>query len=100
MLQKPLFHAGAAILYIVGVALIVQTLPALSAFEDTLLAPILMLSLLVLSVAVMAYLFGVVPLTLYLDGKKKEGITFFLHTLVYFAGFIVLYLLGLFLFVR
>ncbi|HEY4517472.1 MAG TPA: hypothetical protein VJI74_01115 [Candidatus Paceibacterota bacterium] len=53
---------------------------------ETILIPIAMLSLFVLSASVMGYLFVVEPVQLYLDGKKKEGITFFLQTVTIFAG--------------
>lgn len=52
---------------------------------DTVFDPIAALSLLVLSVSVMGYLFFGRPLQLYLDGEKKEAITFFMRTVIGFA---------------
>jgi len=45
-----------------------------------------MLSLLVLSVTVMGYLFILVPVQLYIDGAKKEAVSFFLRTVGWFAA--------------
>jgi hypothetical protein len=59
--------------------------------------PIIMLSLLVLSVSVMAYIFGYQPLVLFLDDKRKEAISLFLKTVGIFGGItlgmVVLYFL-------
>jgi hypothetical protein len=47
--------------------------------------PIILLSLLTLSVAVMAYVFGYQPLILLLDNKRKEAISLFLKTVAIFG---------------
>jgi len=52
---------------------------------DTVLVPIAMLSLFVLSAAVMGYLFLLQPALMYLDGEKKEAIHLFAKTLATFA---------------
>lgn len=52
---------------------------------DNFFTPIAALSLFVLSAAIMAFLFAGEPLQLYLDGKKKQAIIFFLKTLITFA---------------
>ena len=52
---------------------------------DTFLDPVLFLSIFVLSAAVMGYLFIGEPLQLYLNGEKKQAVTFFLKTVVSFA---------------
>lgn len=88
MNQPPLVHALVAGAYILGIVQIINALGSFEKIEDTMLAPMLMLSLLVLSVAVMAFLFGYRPLTLYLDGKKRESVSFFLRTIGYFAVFV------------
>lgn len=49
-----------------------------------------MLSLLVLSVAVMAYLFLREPVRLYFENKRSEAIAAFLKTTLYFGGFALL----------
>ena len=48
--------------------------------EPSLLIPIVMISTFTLSAAVMGYLFIFEPAQLYLSGKKKEGVNFFLKT--------------------
>ena len=53
--------------------------------EDTVLAPIAMISLLTLSVAVMGYLFFWTPLELYLSGDKSGAVKTLLHTIATFA---------------
>ena len=54
--------------------------------EANIIYPITALSLLVLSVCVMAYLMLLRPLMMYLDGQKKEAIEFFVKTIATFAG--------------
>lgn len=53
---------------------------------DKFVDPIAALSLLVLSAAVMGYLFLGEPLQLYLEGEKKRSITFFMQTVISFAA--------------
>ncbi|NMB83960.1 hypothetical protein GYA28_01590 [Candidatus Roizmanbacteria bacterium] len=63
---------------------------------DTFLAPILFLSMLTLSVAVLAYLFFYQPLQLFISGKKKEGVDLFVKTVTIFAGITSFFLVLLF----
>jgi len=53
--------------------------------EDSVLAPIAMISLLVLSVATMAYLFFYQPAQLFMAGRAAEAGAFFLKTVGVFA---------------
>lgn len=64
---------------------------------DTFFAPIVMLSLLTLSVAVMAFLFFYQPLNLLIDGKKKEAVNLFVKTVGIFAALTAVALILLFL---
>ena len=48
---------------------------------DTVLAPIMMLSLLVFSAALVGALIFGKPILCYLDGKKKEAVSFLFYTL-------------------
>jgi hypothetical protein len=59
---------------------------------ETILAPVAVLSLFVLSVAVMGYLFVAVPALMYLEGKKQEAISFFLKTVFSFAAMILVWI--------
>ncbi len=52
---------------------------------DTMFAPIVALSLLVLSVATMGFLFFYRPVMLLIENKREEAIDFFLKTLGTFA---------------
>ncbi len=63
---------------------------------DTFFAPIIFLSVLTLSVAVMAFLFFYQPLQLFIDGKKKEAVDLFVKTVGIFAGITVMALILLF----
>jgi hypothetical protein len=64
---------------------------------DTLLIPIAMLSLFVLSASVMGYLFLMQPALLFFDGKKQEAVSFFFKTIVTFAATTLLLLATVFL---
>jgi hypothetical protein len=91
MTKNPLYNAGTASLYIIGVAGIIYTLTKTASDQpdNNFLIPIFMLSLLVLSVTVMGYVFFYTPLTLLLKGEHKAAIDLFLKTLGFFAGFTV-----------
>ena len=63
---------------------------------DTPFAPVVFLSMLTLSVAVMAYLFFYQPLQLFIDGKKKQAVNLFVRTVGIFAVFTAVVLILLF----
>ena len=63
---------------------------------DTFFAPIVFLSLLTLSVAVMAFLFFYQPLMLFIEGKKKEAVSLFVKTVGIFAAITMVALILLF----
>jgi hypothetical protein len=56
-----------------------------------------MLSLFVLSAAVMGYLFLSEPITLLVENRKREAVIFFAKIVGFFAGFVALFTLLLFL---
>ena len=91
MTPHPFKNATAAALYI---ALIISGIfmseEHLSSVEDTIFMPMMMLGLLVLSVATMAFLFFAEPLRLLGDGKSSDGMRFFLKTLGVFALYVLL----------
>lgn len=97
MIKNPFINALLASLYIVVVVSFIQNLSILVKNENTFLAPIVMLSLLVLSVSVMGLLFVYTPARMLLDNKKEEALSFFLKTLGTFAGLAVVFILLLFL---
>lgn len=87
MTNNPFYNALTALFYIIVVVLSVSSGSQLVVSEnENILMPIGMLSLFVLSVAVMAYIFFYQPVLRLLDGKRKEGIVLFCQTVGIFAG--------------
>lgn len=91
MIRNPYANAVFAALYIAGIVLFMSTITD-GGTEESLLIPMAMLSLLVLSVSVMGMLFFLQPILLFLEGKKKEAVTFFVSTVVAFAFCAALFL--------
>ena len=86
MSKNPLINALGASAYIILVVTIMTLVTEpLKNKPDTFFAPITMLFVLTLSVAVMAYLFFYQPLMLFINGKKKEAINLFIRTVGIFA---------------
>ena len=86
MSKNPYINALLAGLYIVFIVLLITYGPAYVRDKpDTILAPMAMLSLLVFSVAFMAYNFFFRPVAMYLEGQKREAVEFFTKTLASFA---------------
>ena len=96
MTKNPFINASAALAYIVIVSWVMfygtKNLPK----EDSILAPISVLSLFTFSAAVMGYVFGYEPFRLYMEGKKKESVDLFLKTLGAFGAITVIILILLF----
>lgn len=87
MTKNPFMNALYAVTYIAGVVSIIFYSPNfLDASDGFLIIPVAMLSLLVLSVATMAFLFFYQPFLLFAAGKKEEAAAFFVRTLIAFAG--------------
>lgn len=93
MTKNPFLNAGAAAAYIGAVVLFISQMPGPD--PDTLLLPMSMLGLLVLSVLVMASCFFFVPFQLYFEGKKAEAVAFFGQTVTAFAAIVVVMLASL-----
>lgn len=82
MTRNPIINAICASAYIFTVVLIMTTVTKpLENKPDTFFAPIVALSVLTLSVAVMAYLFFYQPVMLLTDGKKKEAVDLLVKTI-------------------
>lgn len=98
MSKNPVINALCALGYIIFVvaAMTLATRP-LQNKPDTFFAPIVALSVLTLSVAVMAYMFFYQPLQLFIDGKRKEAVDLFVKTMYVFAGITAFALTLLFL---
>ena len=86
MTKSPYLNALFAGLYSIGIVFLISALAKPNTPDnETLLVPMMMLSLFVLSAAVMGFLFVGEPLMLYLDGKREEAVKFFLTTVATFA---------------
>jgi hypothetical protein len=92
MYKKPLFHAAAAALYIVGIVYTIDAFTSISVLQKTLIIPMGMLGLFVLSAAIMGYLFAYEPFRLYFSDQKEAALRFFLQTVGIFACFVALFL--------
>lgn len=97
-MNKPFFRALGAAIYIVVIVLVTSNVTAvLKNQPDTIIIPMTMLSLFVLSAAVMGYLFLSEPITLLVENRKREAVIFFAKIVGFFAGFVGLFTLLLFL---
>lgn len=98
-IKKPFLHALGAALYIVIIVFVAQAVgTALKGHNNNILDPLTMLSLFVLSAAVMGYLFLAEPLRLLVENRKQEALTFFAKVVGFFACFVALYTILLFIF--
>lgn len=93
MKLTPFVSALLAAVYIGTIVLIINTISSIFRFKETILIPLFMLSLFVLSAAVMGFLFFFQPFRLYFDNKKNEALIYFAKTLGIFACMVVLFLL-------
>jgi hypothetical protein len=91
-MNNPFLNALLATAYITLVASMMFYAPGMNLPEKSIIIPIGMLSLLVLSVALMSYFFLFQPVRLLIEGKQKEATKFFLSTVVIFASIILAFL--------
>ena len=97
-MKKPFLRALGAALYIVGIVFVIQAATSfLKDQNESIIIPMTMLSLFVLSVAVMGYLFLSEPLFLLTENRKQEAIIFFTKEVGFFACFVALFAIILFL---
>jgi hypothetical protein len=88
MSKNPIINAVSAAGYIGLVVSVINLLSLTNSNKpDTAFAPVVFLSLLTLSVTVMAFLFFYQPLLLFIEGKKKEALNLFIKTVGVFAAF-------------
>jgi hypothetical protein len=97
MSKNPIVNSLSASAYIILVVSVMTfvTQP-LKDKPDSFFAPITVLFVLTLSVAVMAYMFFYQPLLLFIEGKKKEAVNLFVKTVGIFAAITVVVLILLF----
>lgn len=87
MSKNPLFNASAAFAYIVAVVCFIMY--GFPPGPDTMVTPVIVLSLLVLSVLVMGYTLLLAPLALCFEKQVREGVKLFVQTLGFFAGIVI-----------
>jgi hypothetical protein len=99
-MKKPFLHALGAALYIALIVSIMQSTQSITSMlpQKSIFIPMTMLGLLVLSVAIMGFLFFSEPIYLYIENRKKEAINFFAKTVGFFSCFVILFVILLFLF--
>lgn len=97
MSKNPFINALGASAYIFIVVSVMNFVTQPSRNKpDTFFAPITVLFVLTLSVAVMAYLFFYQPLLLFIEGKKKQAVDLFVKTVGIFAVITAIVLILLF----
>jgi hypothetical protein len=97
-MKEPFLHALGAVIYIVVIVLVVQAINfALKSQNGTIVIPMTMLSLFVLSAAIMGYLFLAEPLQLFMNDRKQEAVAFFAKVVGIFACFVVAFAILLFI---
>ena len=93
MKQHPILNALAAIAYIAVVVTFMQFIESVRHdTPDTPIDGLGFLSLLVFSAAVMAFLFFYQPVSLLIENKKHEALSYFLKTLGHFGMITILIL--------
>ncbi len=97
MSRNPIINAFSASAYIIlVVAVMTFVTQPLKNKPDTFFAPVTVLFVLTLSVAVMAYLFFYQPLQLFIEGEKKDAVNLFVKTVGIFAAITAVVLILLF----
>ncbi len=97
-MKKPFLYASGAAIYIVFIVFVVQFITSLLKSQgESIIIPMTMLSLFVLSAAVMGFLFLSEPLYLLIENRKREAIIFFAKIVGFFALFAIFFAILLFL---
>ena len=89
-IRKSFIHAAGVFMYIGAVAWFMFNVKDFFSGPDTVAAPVFMLLLFVISASVTGSLVLGKPISLYLDGLKKEAFTFLFITIGWLAVFLVL----------
>ena len=88
IVKYALLSAGLTTSYILGIASFLFYAPQLFGKDEgteTVLVPVVMLLLLVISAAITGFLVFGRPIMMYLDGKKKESVSLLFYTLSFLA---------------
>lgn len=90
--KNPFINAVLAAGYIVGIVFVMGNIVDRPQVTGTLLVPMVMISLFVLSAAVMGFLFVYEPMRLFWENQKPQAVSFFLKTLGTFACIVILFI--------
>lgn len=90
MTKNPFLNAIAASAYIGLVVLLMNFASSIETSTSSTIVSLMILSLFVLSAAVMGYIFFYQPFRMYTEGKKKDAVKLFLQTLGIFGGITVI----------
>jgi len=91
MRKTPFAHASLAALYIASLVSGGYAVCTFAGDTETIVIPMTVLSLFVISAAVMGFLFVSEPLFIAIEGKRKEAVSFFLRTVGFFAIYVVIF---------
>lgn len=89
LIKRSLLDSLGVAAYVLVISWIMTSLSGQN-FPQTVLGPMMMLMLLVLSVAVVGMLIFAKPVMMYLDGQKKESVWLIIYTLIWLAVFILI----------
>ena len=92
IIKTATINAALTALYVSAISSFLFYIPKIfdTTKPDTVLAPIMMLSLLVFSAALVGALIFGKPILWYLDGKKKEAVSLLFYTLGIFLGITII----------
>lgn len=97
MSKNPIANALGASVYILLVVSVMNFITqTLGDKPDTFFAPVVFLSMLTLSAAVMAFMFFYQPLTIFIEGKKKQAVNLLVQTIGTFGAITAVYFILLF----
>jgi len=97
-MKRPFINATFAATYIVIIVSVVNiTNSILKDLNETIIIPMTMLSLFVLSAAIMGYLFLSEPVSLLIEKRKQDAIIFFVKTVAFFACYVAFFAIAVLL---
>src|SRR3990167_1052540 len=96
MNKNPFINAVLAGAYIVLIVSVIKLFSTLGGPEESIFIPMTMISLLVLSVALMGFLFFYEPLRLLMNNQMEAAASFFVKKLGAFAVIVVIFVVLLF----
>ena len=90
--MHPFKNAALAALYIILIVFAIRAIAPFDGGKESVLIPMIMLSLLVLWVAFVGFFFASEPLRLYFESQKKEALLFLIKTIGFFACFVIAFI--------